>query len=169
MIDVEKMQKDMFYLYESNPILYDAMQGQQSIEDSLEELGHVNKGIKKILPWRKDKVNNERLEQIGELISKPSYLKTRGIFVPDNVITAGVEIAAFSFGVFYLGTRFLVTPNYDPEQLQNDIHFYHVVLPAITSVLFTFSLGSLLNYERFTKLPIDEAKYLDGKIKELYK
>lgn len=88
-IDVPKLQKELFERYEKNPVLYDAMQYKQSVSESLEELAQINKGVRRILPWRKDEVHNKRLEQIGELIYAPYHLQTAGIFMPDNLVTTG--------------------------------------------------------------------------------
>jgi len=167
-IDVPKIQKKMFHLYENNPVLYDAIKGKQSIEDSLEELGSVNKGIRKILPWRKDKAHNERIKQIRELISEPAQLKTSGILIPDNFITTVSEVAAVMFGAFYLMEKFLpLDPSLSPEALEN-LHQMNHYTPIFVSSTLGPIFGALENRFRFRKLPLDEAKYLDEKVKEFY-
>jgi hypothetical protein len=162
-IDLSELQRKIFQIYDKNPVLYDAIQKKQTIEESLEELGKVNKGIRKILPWRKDKIHNERLEQLGELISEPYHLHTSGIFAPDNLITAGAEITAMAFGSSYFLLEYLFppSPNLDPH--------FKVVMATSLSALFVPTLGLGMNLNRFSKLPRDEAKYLDEKVQEFYK
>ncbi len=170
-IDLAELQRNLFQKYESNPVLYDAMQGNQSIEESVAELGQVNKGIRKILPWGKNKGHNERLKQLGELVSEPYHLHTSGIFAPDNLITTGAEVTAMVFGVSYLMTRYLLSPNLDvnPEEIQQTMHIFNVVMPTAMSALMAPMFGFMTNMRRFTGLPTDEAKYLDGKVQEFYK
>ncbi len=166
MIDVAELQRNLFERYESNPVLYDAMQGRQSVEESVEELGQVNKGIRKILPWGINKGHNERLKQLGELVSEPYHLRTFGIFTPDNLITTGAETTALTFGITYLMSRYLFTP---PEEFQQTLHTFQVAIPTIVSALMAPVFGVGMNLRRFTGLPTDKAKYLDGKVQEFYK
>ncbi|MBU0894437.1 MAG: hypothetical protein KKF48_05180 [Nanoarchaeota archaeon] len=170
-VDVAELQRNLFQRYESNPVLYDAMQESQSIEESVAELGQVNRGIRKILPWRRNKGHNERLKQLGELVSEPYHLHTSGIFMPDNLITTGAEVTAMAFGVSYLMSRYLLSPNPDvsPEEIQQTMHVFDVVLPTVMSALMAPMFGLLTNMRRFTGLPTEEAKYLDGKVQEFYK
>jgi hypothetical protein len=169
-IDVPTLQRNLFQRYEGNPVLYDAMHNKQTIEESLEELGRVNKGMRKILPWRKNKGHNQRLEQLGELVSKPYHLHTDGITSPDNLITAGAEFTAIAFGISYVLSKSLITPNPDmsPEEFQQTMHFLQVVVPTAMSVILAPSFGLIMNSRRFEGLPTNEAKYLDGKVQEFY-
>jgi hypothetical protein len=162
-INVTELQRTLFKRYESNLVFGNAVLGSQTIEETLEELGQVNKGIKKILPWKKDKFHNYRLEELGELISTPYHLETNGIFMPDNLITAGAEITAMAFGssYFLLEYLFAPSPNLDPH--------FKVVLATSMSALLAPAVGLGINMNRFSKLPRDEAKYLDEKIQEFYK
>lgn len=158
--------------YEENPVLYDAIQRKQSVEESLQELAQVNNGIRKILPWRKNKGHNERIKQLGELVSEPDHLHTNGIFVPDNLITTGTEVIATVFGVSYLVSRGLLTsnPEVSPEEFQQTTYIWQVAMPIFVSVLLAPAYGLLTNKRRFFEsLPTDEAKYLDAKVQEFYK
>jgi hypothetical protein len=169
-IDVAELQRNLFLRYKGNPVLNDAIQGRQSVEDSLEELGQVNAGIRQILPWRKNKEHNERLKQLGELVTEPSHLRTYGIFVLDNLITTQVELTAMAFGLSYLMSRYLYPPNpgVSPEEYQQTMHVLQVTMPTAMSAMAPV-FGLLANVRRFTGLPTDEAKYLDGKVQEFYK
>jgi hypothetical protein len=167
LIDVLKLQEGLFKIYEKNPVLYDAMQDKQSVSESLEELAQINKGIKKILPWRKDKIHNERLNQIGELIHAPYHLQTTGIFMPDNLITTGVETTAIAFGMCYvLGN--ILTSHPISQATQSLFQFE---IPLAFSALMAPVWGLMTNFQRFNNLfsiSKDQAKYLDDKIKELF-
>lgn len=170
-LETSGLQKRLFEKYENNQVLYDAIQGNQSIEESVVELGEVNKGIRKILPWRKNKGHNERLEQLGELVSEPYHLHTSGIFMPDNLITTLAEGTAISFGVSYLMSKYLIVPNPDvsPEEIGQIKHLVEFIFPAVGSGTIGLILGWGMNLRRFNRLPTDEAKYLDGKVQEFYR
>ena len=170
-IDVAELQKTILGRYEENQVLYDAIRRRQTIEESLEELGRVNKGIRKILPRRKNKGHNERLEQLGELVSEPLHLLTSGIFAPDNLITAGVEVGSLAFVGSYLMARYLFVPNPDlsPEQFQQVWYASQVIAPRVGMVGMGLlaGIGATLLF-RSGSLPIKGAKYLDEKIVEFY-
>jgi len=171
-IDVLKLQRNLFGRYEENPVLYDAIQGKQTIGESIEELSQINKGIRKILPWRVNEGHNKRLKQLGELVSEPLYLHTGGIFCPDNLITAGAAATALIFGFWYLISSLLT---YNPEfssleEFQRTLLWCQVIMPRAISVVYV-PIGALgANWERFkSPLPKDEAKYLDEKVIKFYK
>ncbi len=173
-IDIHELQGKLFKKYQENPVLMEAIKGRQTLEESLEEIGHINKGIRKILPWRKDKIHNERVDQIGKLISKPYHLYTSGIFTPDNMITVGAWITGTSFVATYILTRLLIpakpyNPDMNMEEFQMIKNTIQWLMPVIGSVCLTPILGSMANQQRFTKLPTEEAKYLDTKVKEFYR
>ena len=168
LIDVPKLQKELFERYEKNSVLYDAMQDRQSVSESLEELAEINKGIRKILPWKKDKSHNKRLKQIGELIHAPYHLQTNGIFMPDNLITTGTYVTAMSFGMFSLFEPILGF-NSTAKEVQELFQFK---VPLAMSALMAPLFGFMANFQRINNLfsiSKDQAKYLDRKIEEFYK
>lgn len=170
--DVSAVQKNLLRKFEKNPVLIDALERRKSIEESVYELSEINKGIKKFLPHKVNKPHNQRIEQIGELISEPSHLETNGIFALDNLVTGVLGIAVASFGASYFISKFLShpDPNLNPEELQQYLHTTRVVLPLTSSALYSPIIGFALNLNRFNKnSSIDEAKYLDKKIEELSK
>lgn len=162
-VNKPELERKLCQDYERNPVFKDAIDKKQTIEQSLEELGKIRKGIRGFLPWRKNKAHNERVKQIGELIFEPHRLYTLGIFTPDNIITTGAGLTAASFGIFYLMTKLFINPS--PEVLYQ----YRVILPAVLSVYTAPIAGVASNLLRFIGLPTDEAKYLDEKVKEFYK
>lgn len=154
--NLEGVERDLFQEYENNPVFYDAIHGRQTIEESLEELALVNKGIRKILPWKKDEEHNERLKQIGELVTKPFHLRTAGIFCPDNFITTFLEVTPLLYGFGCLINQYSPFPASSPGEI------------LMLSASFGLIMGVGTNFGRRGKLPIDEAKYLDEKVKEFY-
>jgi hypothetical protein len=170
LVSLSHIQRDVFRKYEGNPVLHDAIYGKQSIEYSLLDLSKVNKGIRKVLPWKRDEAHNDRLLQIGELLPEPEYLKTRGILYPDNVTTFVVGSAALSFIGFNLLINY-VSPHtsLNPEQLALWQKNWGLYAPSIMSFIFAPMFGSLSNRPRFGNLPLDQAKYLDGKVEEFYR
>ena len=170
-IDVAELQRNLFQTYVDNPVFYNATQGKQSIENCLQELGQINNGIRKILPWEKNEEHNEKLNHLGELVPKPYHIHTSGIFMPNNVVTTSVEVTAICFGASYLISKYFMTPNLDvnPEEIQQTMLSLKTSLPIAMSILMVPIVGFLTNSTRFTVLPTNEAKYLDGKIQEFYK
>src|SRR3989344_4664972 len=172
-IDVAELQKTILGRYEENQVLYDAIRRRQTIEESLEELGRVNKGIRKILPRRKNKNHNERLEQLGELISEPVHLQASGIFTPDNLITTCIEIMPLAFGAAYLTQRYLLP--LDPAGLSSETfqriqYNYQVTIPLLFSAFGGLTFGLIQSVGRLDKLlPTKQAKYLDERVVEFYK
>ena len=73
-----------------------------------------------------------------------------------------------AFGASYLLPK-LLSPNPDvsPEEFQQILHTFRVVMSIGISVGPV--IGLTIISERFTGLPTDEAKYLDGKVQEFYK
>lgn len=174
-VDVAGVQKDLFKAYENNPILKDAIDGRQSIKESLLELGEKNKGIWKIMPWRKDSMHNKRLSQMEQLVGDLNHLRTRGIFYPDNLITAGTEAA----GVVSLGlVAYTLVLSNSPTINEFPFTAYHALKDIKESFLscnlisffgFGFVIPLMSEYHRFTALPLIEAKYLDNKVNKFYK
>lgn len=157
-IDIYEATQKLFKQYEGNPVFDDAIKGKQSLEESLDELTQINKGIRKILPWRKDRVHNERLSQLGELISEPEHLRAKGIFIPNNVVSLGV-----------FGETLVVGACYAMEKI-NGLNYGELLswAPA-QSAVFLGVAGVMFNIQRLMPLPTQEARYLDAKIKEVYK
>ena len=162
-IDMLNLQKRIFSEYEKNPILYDAIKDRKSIERTVEEITQINGGIGRILPWKKDIEHNGRLNNLRELIDVPDCLRTQGFFVPDNFITATLEISSISFGILYPITLFVT----NSEEIR---HIMQISSAMISSVV-GFSAGAIMTYRRTLGVPeiFEEAKYLDKKIKKLYK
>jgi hypothetical protein len=163
----DKKQFDAMSKYEKNPIFHEALYGRQSITESLEELAQVNKGYRKWLPRRKDKAQNERVEQMGELISKPYGLESKGIFYPDNFVTAAVETAVLvpTVGIFaaYILKQGATNPKSAKEIMQMSMQMSYLMTP-----LFGIYGGLAMGKSRFASLPFDQAGYIDAKI-EWYK
>lgn len=173
-INVFAVQKNLIEEYKNNPVLRDAIQGKISIEDSLSELAQVNRPIWRLFPRRKNKAHNERLDQIGELLGYPYHLKTRGIFIPDNFIGGIAMCATVGYGIsnilFYLSEG--LAPNADYIQIAGEItslNNMRTAFPALFTLVLGPILGGMMQGDRSGNLPIDEAKYLDGKVKEVYK
>jgi hypothetical protein len=168
-VDWEECEKCLMKPYESNPVFSDAMNGRLSIEESLKDLARIRQGMRVLLPWRKNRVHNDRLSQIGELVTYPHYLRTSGIFFPDNIVTATVESAPLVYAMAYGFFNFLM-PELDPNLVStHEIkRAFETTVPWFITA-FTPLTGLLINQMRFTDIPIHEAKFLDDKIREHYR
>jgi hypothetical protein len=157
-INTGELQKKIIWEYAFNPVMSDALRGRQTITESLEELAEINKGIRRFLPHRKNKVHNERVEQMGELVSGVNNLRTYGIFYPDNAVTAGLETVTMIFGISYLMFSLWEFPRLNDSEAARTIS-------TILSPPFGIVAGLALN--RSGNLPTDETEYLDMKVKTL--
>jgi len=175
-IDISEVERKLIREYEGNPVLDDAIHGRQSIRESLDELAQVNTGIRKFLPRRKNKAHNERLEQLGQLVTKPDHLSAVGVWYTDNVVTGAVGVSALTFATCYAVAKFLIPDmdiNPDPDYIAKMTSIYQTVMPAFASALLAPLIGFAMNLNRLAcfgaKLPTQEAGYLDLKVKEFYK
>lgn len=166
-VDILKTPQSLMEEYEKNPVFRDAIQKRLTIEESLMELSKVNNGIRKFLPRMKNKIHNERLKQIGQLITGPAYLEASGILTPDNIITTSIESLIILSGLF--GASFLFLKNFLSSDIGPEMYKQLSNFADTYTFLTAPSLGLIMNTERFKSLPINEAEYLDEKIKESYK
>ncbi|MFA5953290.1 MAG: hypothetical protein WC812_01730 [Candidatus Pacearchaeota archaeon] len=169
-IYIPDYQKQIMSYYENNPVFCDAINGKISIEDTLNELSVVNKGIRKILPRRKDKAHNERIKQLGKLISEPSQLQKNGLLCPDNFLGFTLWGAGASFSIISPLFKIMLNPaQASPEEIENLNKIFNVYLPLYSTGAISVFGGIPMNLkQRFGKLPFEEAKYVDAKIKEVY-
>ena len=166
-VDIIKTQQSLMEEYEKNPVFYDTIQKRLTIEESLMELSRINKGIRKFLPRMKNKTHNERLKQIGRLISEPAYLEASGILTPDNIITTGIESSIIISGLF--GFSFLFLKDFLPSDISSEMYRQLSNFVDTYTFLTVPILSLVMNASRFKSLPINEAEYLDEKIKEFYR
>ena len=156
--DIFEAEKYVLTCYEENSIMRDAIDKRQTVEESLEELAFVNKGLKRLLPRNKNISHNKRLDDLNELVTVPSGFHCNGIFEPDNLITTSGYITLM-FGIAGYFT--------DVGLLNQD---YHATLTLLKVSLPAGPIASLgLNTDRLVnKLPIKKAQYVDQKISEHY-
>ena len=146
------VQQKLFKKYMRNPILDDALQGRQTISESLEEIAKKDRFSKFFIPRRKNKAYNERINQIDELINAPQHLRTRGILFPDNFVNSTIVYAPFLGGSMYLITG------------HSEISLASATVAPIIGLMNAFAM----NTSPLISTSQKQAKYLDNKIKELY-
>jgi len=156
-----------------NPILHDAKLGYQSIEDKLCELSKINKGIRGILPRRKNEERNKQVEHMEELLGyNLDGLKSLGVFRDDNIFSAAALNTVISEAVL-LGMMYTLSLT-DPESSipSGGCVFMAKYGAPFLSLLFTgvtrgkgtmFGSGA----ERIYKLPYDRARFLDEMIRKI--
>lgn len=154
--------------YRENLILNSALNRVQSIEDTVLELDNDMKGIKRYLPRRKNQAYNERVEQLGELITGANYLRRRGIFVPDNLIAAGALSAAVAYAVLELFFSFC-SSHFTPESFERTkLIFPYYEYAGVSLSGLIMGSNAYGNKTSGRKNTIKKAQYLDNKIKELF-
>jgi len=159
-INISGTQREIFREYESNPVLHDALVGKQTVAESLEELAQVNKGAKRFLPHRKNRVHNERVRQMSELVPDVETLMTKGIFYPNNAVAGIVGAGAIALGTAFV--IFKLSGTNDNEMTQR----WNVAYPSIMFPILAVFGSAALN--RSKHLPRNEARYLDEKVTEFY-
>ena len=97
----ENVQKEIISQYEDNAYLKSAREGHLSIREAYESLDEKLRGIKRILPAKKDKHHNAAVEILGELIPT-EHLKTRGLLAWDNYAMGTAVTIGVMYGFSYL-------------------------------------------------------------------
>lgn len=173
-IDVDEVQRYLITLtkkdYQSEgSVLNEAIMGRQTVEDTLEELSRVNKGVRRFTPRFKDEEHNERVEELHLLLEEDYLLQhaisTEGIFHPLNVVGGSLYGAMSGFGLTY-GIN-LITSAQELSGLDSQTPLIEVA--GYMSLIFG-SIGVVigsLSRSSNKDLPWNNAKYLDSRIKEL--
>ncbi|MFQ5621053.1 MAG: hypothetical protein ACE5FT_04375 [Candidatus Nanoarchaeia archaeon] len=133
-----------------NPILQCAIDRTYSIEESLRIMSEYYSGIKKWSPGMFSQWQNDRVNFMGELVTKPLHLLTRSNYHMDNIITATAYPAAvIGLSALALGS--------DPN------------LALATTTFFSGFSGLVFPpCFRTDPIPLGEAIFLDNKIEELF-
>ena len=163
---VDELQKNVFEEYRQNPVLYDAVSGRRSIEESAKELAQIRRHFKALLPWRKNNSHNERAEQIQELIYTPE-LTTHGILVPDNVLNQLLYVSGTLWAMDEVVSQY-----FGEGRVNLEMFGVGALIGGLGIVLFNMIPGKGTRYNAWrANVPemVAEAKYLDTKVKELYR
>lgn len=163
-----KIQKNLFEKYRRNNfVLSNAIEGEPSLEDCFWQLSKVNKGIRVILPRKKDEEQNRKARKMGELIPDLPYLEKDGIFHLDNYITSlgtNTASAILAGGVIY-GLS---------QLFGKSIQLETVICLSGLFGLINFSRQEPIidnlrgNCKLKTRLAFSEIRYLSDKIREFY-
>jgi len=163
-IDIESVQKGIFCEYKGNSILQNALSGCKSIEQTVDELSQINKGIKRFLPHRKNKEHNQKCDELSDLMPERYHLRTNGLLALDNFVNNTVLWSAVSFALCRgMELSFSFESNTMPDQILS------TYAPIAMSILMMIA-G--MNHNRYRKEGIaktkEYARYLDHKIEALY-
>ena len=169
LLNIPAIQRGFILGYEKNPILKDALDKTQSVEDALDELASVNKGYKKFLPRVRNTTHNERLTQLNEIVGFAPSLESNGILFPDNFVSTFVDTTALTFLVTSIYSKFVLPQLIsNPESLQDTQALYRFALPMAISAIMGTTYGLMGTVRRMSSIPRKEARYVDSKIKELF-
>jgi hypothetical protein len=174
LIETKDYQKEIFQDYMTNPVIQRALSGEKSVENSLRELGEVNQGIKRFLPKAKDETHNKKVAEMSHLIEGVEPLYTKRYFNLDNALTSAVGFGALSFGVLY-GFSKLVMPELsihpNPSEINQNLVMSEFLIPSIyLSVGGGLIAGAITSWDKVTyKPPINQARYIDDKIEEIFR
>ena len=164
-IDIAQIQRGIVKEYEDNPHFQRAVNGEETIEETYNRLNKVNQGIWRALPRRKNLEHNQEVEQLGELVGGLGHLKTKGIFAPDNIISAITYAIPLTILVCYILTKcFSIKEGMTPEEisLNNDgMISYGMFMGSIIGGLWGMSKRDGMD-------KTNESRCLDKKIQEFY-
>jgi len=86
-VDVAHVQRDIFIQYEGNPILQAAINGEKSVEQTLQEVAKYNRNLRRFLPRGHDREHNKKIDHLEKLVGGYlGKLKSTSVFYPDNFI-----------------------------------------------------------------------------------
>lgn len=168
-IDVDGVQRNVLASYTDNEVLSEVLSGEVQLESKLSELNdEINKGIKRILPRKRDPEHNRYIDSFEELLGATPVtgsldsLRARGRWFPDNLVNGFIGGTVGGLIMFYFMSQ-LGEP-IDPEKV--GIWNYVSAAVGLVGGLYTGIGGQAIM--RPGKLPIARAKYLDERIAELH-
>ena len=168
-VDVPAFQRGFILQREKNPVIRNALDKRQTVEETLEELASVNRGYRKFLPRKRNTTHNERLTQLNEIVGFAPSLESNGILFPDNFISAFTDTTALTFLVTSIYSKFVLPQLIsNPESLQDTQALYRFALPMAISAIMGTTYGLMGTVRRMSSIPRKEARYVDSKIKELF-
>ena len=150
-------QAGIFEYYRGNEYLERAIHREQSLEEACRELSAPFQGIKFYLPHFIDSAHNEKVERMGKLISVDGLHK-RGIYYPDNLLTAVGCVAMALFAPMTLPTL---------KEYCNELVGIFVVGGLVTAGLGGVGMGVMSTTRRCVIPYLKSATYIDSVIKEL--
>lgn len=155
--EILNMQRRCFNQYQHNAVLADAVRGDKPLEKSLEEVKNKYGWIRRLLlPRRKNKEYNQKIQELDELIGYTGIRPATGIFMPDNLLTVSAYSTALVFGLVYLSGLSLSNKLSSPE-ISTGLSALMVPINAL--ILATFSIDDHVKAQ---------AKYIDEKIEKLF-
>jgi len=169
-IDVSEAERDCIEQNRGNFCLDIAISSDMSLERRLEELDKKFRGFRRFIPHRKGPISatfhNREVEKMGELIDA-DHLRKRGLFAPDNFLSASGYATATVFGI----SNLIQLSNQNPEQIElasRDL----IYIPLILSIFLAPFVGGICQIERgdrkYRAGIKEQAKYIDNKIAELF-
>ncbi len=177
---LQNLQRELFLRYvEYSKILAEAMslrcaktqteiRDLKSIEQTVDELAEPFKSYRILIPQRKNREHNEKVEGLEPLIPDIRGLKRKGLFSLDNSVTNAGILLGLAFGVYYLSSYFPPQAN-DPEFIVKTSRMAQALPSAVITFFAPFAaLIARSHRKEAIKNSKEAAQYLDNKIKELF-
>ncbi len=155
----------------ANPILLNALQGKQTIEQKLEELAE-RYPHKRIFPSRENLQHNQEVEELGELVSHVGRLKTGGVLASENLLSGAGFMITLTYAIMLpiVGAIHFNDKGTEASQqsLQTMRYAFLVFVPAVMAVLGGLMGYALANNSSSIETAKEQSHYIDIKIAELY-
>jgi|APSaa5957512576_1039674.scaffolds.fasta_scaffold18168_2 hypothetical protein len=139
------------------------------IEYTFDQLSWHNKGLRRVLPRRKNSYTNYKVQCLSEIVGDVSGLKHNGIFKMDNVLSGIMHCLPAGYWLARGVSAFAKGPVLASGMEQLEYQFLDRALDIIGALWGTMAGASMGSNARYVSLDIQEnAKYVDGKIKTLF-
>ena len=142
-------QMELILPYLDNPHIQRALDGEESLSETVERLSSVNKGLRMFLPRRRDEDHYQELQDLKPLIGEMTEYEKHGAFIPDNVLTVLAYAVPCVMLVQYIAHG--ETPfNYSENLFPVGESYWERVIPV--SLVTTTIFGGMINLiSRFPK------------------
>lgn len=166
------MEKHVAKVYRKNDVLKERVKHGRKVTDALMELDEDMKGIRRILPRRRIKAYNSRVDRLAELAPASVYLARNGIWYPDNVLS-GAVYGSLALGSFMYAAIILAESGNPDTEYVKGVTQLTVPVMSIMGVIGGAAFGQSKRDGRAVSL--EQARYIDkavdgfgGKILELF-
>ena len=116
-----------------------------------------------LLPKRKDHRYNANLDLLDEIVPGVENLRTRGVWYPDNFVTAATNSASlFALGTYIITSFFPENPELTQQQLEDAEDIAYFAISAI-GTLVSLTAGIVIDETRRRQIKdvIKKLRFID--------
>ena len=148
--DIRQVQKNLILGYRDNDYLRQDLDGTKSLRTAMEELDSNYRGIRGLIPHKKNNSLNQKYRIMGELVKCGYRYEVGGIFAPDNLLTFAIYMFLLAFVTD--NYTYITNGNFRPEDIQKFSLLQWLFLPAGAAALVSIPQPLVRNYSRRTAI-----------------